>query len=104
MILLDKEYECKVFCHPCSLAINDCVDNNLYAINSENIFKENEATKNNFYKINNSYFSYSIIGCVFDKIKNIVKVNNICIELDISLPNDISNGDIVSFKCSRLDI
>lgn len=50
------------------------------------------------------YFAYSLTGRVFSKQDRIVQVGGLKIELDAHLPNDISDGEYVSFDVLRLDL
>ena len=51
-----------------------------------------------------SYFAYSLTGKVSSKQDRIAQVGGLKIELDAHLPNDISDGEYVSFDVLRLDL
>lgn len=55
-------------------------------------------------KINDGFWSYRVTGEVVDSGKPLVKVGEIMIELDTSLPSDIRNGMLVMFDTRRLDL
>lgn len=50
------------------------------------------------------YFAYSITGKLISKQKGIVQVGNLKISLDAYIPNDLSDGEYVSFDVQRLDL
>ena len=50
------------------------------------------------------YFAYSITGKLISKQKGIVQVGNLKISLDAYIPNDLSDGEYVSFDVLRLDL
>ena len=51
-----------------------------------------------------SYFAYHMTGIVLSKQERIVCVGGLKIRLDESIPNDISDGEYVSFEVQRLDL
>lgn len=50
------------------------------------------------------YFAYRLIGKVFSKQERIIHVGDLKISLDAYIPNDISDGEYVSFDVQRLDL
>ena len=51
-----------------------------------------------------SYFAYHMTGKVLSKKEGLVCVGGLKIRLDESIPNDISDGEYVSFEVQRLDL
>ena len=51
-----------------------------------------------------SYFAYNLTGKLISKQEGIVQVNNLKISLDAHIPNDLSNGEYISFDVLRLDL
>lgn len=51
-----------------------------------------------------SYFAYHMTGKVLSKKEGIVCVGGLKISLDEYMPNDISDGEYVSFEVMRLDL
>ena len=50
------------------------------------------------------YFAYSMTGKVFSIQERIIHVGDLKVSLDAYIPNDISNGEYVSFDVQRLDL
>ena len=61
---------------------------------------------NKSYRINKlpQYYSYLLNAKVISKRNCIVQVGSLKIYLDAELPNDILEGDYVSFRVQRLDL
>lgn len=51
-----------------------------------------------------SYFAYNLTGKLISKQEGIVQVNNLKISLDAHIPNDLSDGEYISFDVLRLDL
>lgn len=50
------------------------------------------------------YFAYHMTGILFSKQKRIVRVGGLEIDLDAYMPNDLSDGEYVSFDVQRVDL
>ena len=55
-------------------------------------------------KTNFGYYSYRLYAEVLDAQNRCVRLGDVSIILDIPIPKDIQNGDIVSFHTQRLDL
>ena len=102
VVISDGEFDIIAFAHPFNGKINDNLSVPLLCLNSENIVKVN-GEKYRVITSNNEFEQY-FQGKVIDKDNSIVNIGNIKIELDSNLPQDIKNGDFITFKCNRLDI
>ncbi len=102
LFVIDGEYECIVFSHPCTYQKGEQIDVPFFAINVKGIQKEEQDTKLAIKKQSES-LSQFIIAKVIDRNSNLVMVGNIIIELDDSFPGDIEINDIISFSCNRVD-
>ena len=50
------------------------------------------------------YYSYQLTAKVLSKKSSIVQIGDLIIHLDTDLPNDILEGEYVSFRVQRLDL
>lgn len=50
------------------------------------------------------YYAFALIAKVISKNQRIVQIGNLRIHLDAPIPNDIAEGEYVSFSVLRLDI
>ena len=62
-----------------------------------------EATLNPPIKAEDDVFSYHLHAIVHDKHNALVRMGDIFLLLDMPLPKDINNGNIISFDVVRLD-
>lgn len=51
-----------------------------------------------------SYFAYHMTGILFSKQKRTVRVGGLEISMDAHIPNDLSDGEYVSFDVQRVDL
>jgi hypothetical protein len=49
------------------------------------------------------YYAYSVTAQVLSQQEGSVQIGKICIQLDTTMPADISDGDFVSFSVVRFD-
>jgi hypothetical protein len=88
-----------IFVHPFSDNLE--IKPYFYSINVRNIEKTNSLDDSVF--MLDGEFQCKIFGKVENLKNNIIRVENILIELDNPLPKDIKIGDRVEFICDRLD-
>jgi len=100
--IFDGNFNVVVFSHPFNRKEDEIISALLYALNTDNIIIS-DIQKYYLNRISNT-FSYHIIGIVVNKSKSQIKIGEFIIELDVELPNDIKNGDFVSFNCDRIDL
>lgn len=98
-----KPFQCLAFCHPCHLKAGDNLEYPLLAVDVTGVIKQEKSSKLKIQKKDND-FSYQIVGVMVDASSRLVCVDEIHIELDESIPGDISDEDIIEFQCSRLDV
>ena len=103
MIIGDNDFECASFSHPCEIEVGTTVDDPLFAINIKNLFLEPMNAKVHVSRVGDS-LEHNIVGQVVDVASPIVSVGSLMIELDETLPGDVSENDKVSFSCGRLDV
>ena len=100
VVLTDGKFEFIVFSHP----FEGSIELPLGALYAENIKK---ATKKEcFIQKTNSYYSYLINGKLINKACGLVKLGEFTIEIDnIDLiPDEVMNGEYISFEVLRLDM
>ncbi|MEM9538385.1 MAG: hypothetical protein AAGA60_02615 [Cyanobacteria bacterium P01_E01_bin.42] len=100
LCITDGVYECLVYDQPCDLNVGSLVYEPLETLDACGAVRVNES-KIGFSKMR-GYFDYDITAEVVDTNAEIVKVGNILIDIQYSLPGDIHQGDIVNFTCNRL--
>ncbi|HDN26450.1 MAG TPA: hypothetical protein ENG03_05035 [Thioploca sp.] len=98
----DDEYECTAFCHPCCLQVGNHLKNPLLAYDTKMIVQETD--KRLSIKRQSNSLAHELIAKVTDVNSSLIKIGSIFIELDIPLPSDIRENEIVSLTCSRLDV
>ncbi|OIN56676.1 hypothetical protein BLX24_23915 [Arsenicibacter rosenii] len=101
--LSDVNFSLIVFSHPFNQNVGDSVKLPLYTLNAKGIYKLNN-TENLLVNRKGKTFGYEISGTVLNKELNQIQIGEFVIQLDVSLPNDITSGDYVSFVCDRIDL
>lgn len=102
VLITDGTFELICFSHPCRLKEEQTIDACIGALNSKNIMRSFD---NSYYikKLSGPY-NYQLTGKLLNKSKGIIIIGNICIETGGYIPNDIEEGEFISFECNRLDI
>jgi surface protein len=83
--------------------IGDIIELPLYTLNAKEIYKLSNTEKFSVERIGDT-FEYKFSGRIINKELNQIVVGDFIIQLDVSLPNDTSKGDCVSFICDRIDL
>ena len=97
----DGLYTINCYAHPVNKVwINQHI-NTIYGFECVDIIKSYETN----YAIQKlpKHYAYQLTAQVVDKESGIVRIGEIFIKLDNYIPNDIINGDYVSFSVLRLD-
>lgn len=97
--LSDGKYNLLCFSHPFDQNSNNLLL--IHTLNATDICKTDENVS--IIKTDSS-FGYSLVGEAIDVLKRQVKIGEFIIELDNPLPNDIKEGNYISFNCERIDI
>ena len=97
-----KDISFIAFSHPCNLKSGDENLYRIYCLDAKNIRISNLKKPSITQNLND--LGCNIIGKILDKSKNLILVNDICIEIDIDFPNDVNDGSFVEFNCNRLDL
>jgi|SRR5690606_9217813 len=100
--IFDGIFKIVVFSHPFIGKEGDIIAELLYALNTKNITISG-IEEYCIERISNT-FSYYILGTIINKNTNQIKVGEFIIELDVELPNDVKNGNFISFNCDRIDV
>ena len=101
LIVINSDYYCEAFCQPCRYQEGDIITDPLLSFEEASIIKTEEPLS---IIRDHSHFGHEIVAEVLDGDQNLVKIENIIIELDSSLPKDIKKGERVSFCTPRLDV
>lgn len=106
IIVSDGIHQCLVFSHPCSVNINEVYNEPLHTLFIEDLMLANvdEEIDESIAKINEGYFAHYCIGRVVNREENIVGIGGIKIIIDEGIPFWANNGDLIEFKCVRLDL
>lgn len=103
VFLSDGDFRMICFSHPFKKGIGSVISQPIYALNAKEILKLNGEERFSVEK-EEGVFNYKMAGRVIDKSKNQIKVGEFILELDNPIPNDIQDGNYVSFSCDRIDI
>lgn len=101
--LFDGTFNIISFSHPFNQNIGDVIELPLYILNAKEIYRLNNMQSFSVERMGDT-FEYKLSGRVINKELNQIIVGEFIIQLDASLPNDISTGDYVSFICDRIDL
>lgn len=105
LIVSDGTHECLTFSQPCNVQLNENLVEPLHAMDVENLMTVvDRDIDEKIMRINDSYFSHYCIAKVVSMDESIVSVGGILIQLESAIPSWAKEGDLVEFKCSRLDI
>ena len=98
----DGNYSLNCYAYPIeTVAVNQKVSG-IYGLLCTEIVKSFEDN----YCINKlpQYYAYSLTAKVLSKNSSTVQIGNLKIYLDGYIPNDISEGEYISFRVQRLDL
>jgi hypothetical protein len=98
----DGKFELLCFCCPCDLRVEgEELKEEIHTFSQKNTIKSDIAD----YSIQKlpDYFAYYLTAKVIDKAKHIVAIGDIPI-YTYHIPDEVQEGDFVSFQCGRLDI
>lgn len=98
----DGKYSIVVFSHPFNRKAGEIISELLYTLNADNI-KISTVKEFCMFRVSNT-FSYNVVGIIHNMDENHIKVGSFTIELDTNLPNDLKQGDFISFTCDRIDL
>lgn len=103
VIITDGKYNICCFSQPFNGVIGDYLTEALHAYNLSEISQlEQHNTK--IIKLSGT-FNYLVEGKIIDKKLQLIKIGGITIDIsDSYLPNDINEGDYISFECERIDL
>ena len=104
LIMTDGKNECLVFSQPCHVTLGENVNDLLHAMDVEDFRRTNETSEKITRDSDVTYFSQFFIAKIIDIKKNIVAVGQIRIELDYAIPDWVKVGELIEFRCDRLDL
>ena len=105
LLISDGTNECLTFSHPCDIKEGELLKEPLHSFMVEDFMIVIDHNKNeNIKRINESYFSHYCVAKVISIEESTVAVGGILIEIEGGIPGWANEGDLVEFKCSRLDI
>lgn len=105
LVVSDGVNECLAFSQPFTLPLDVTLKEPLHAVDVENFMKVDSQNKNEkIIKLDDSYFSQYCVASILNREDSIVSVGGILIQLDMPIPGWAYEGDLVEFKCSRLDV
>lgn len=102
LIVSDGTYEVLCYAHPIDAVKTGMTVSGLSGFSCTNVVRAAEQ-RCAVSKLP-SYFAYSITGKLISKQEGIVQINNLKINVDAHIPNDLSNGEYISFDVLRLDL
>lgn len=104
LIMTDGENECLVFSQPCHVTLGENVNELLHAMDVADFSRTTETSEKITRESNISYFAQFFIARIVDMKKNTVAVGQIRIELDYAIPDWVKVGELIEFRCDRLDL
>lgn len=104
LIMTDGKNECLVFSQPCHVTLGENVNDLLHAMDVEDFMRTAEISEKITRISEISYFSQFFVARIINIKKNIVAVGQIQIELDYNIPDWAKEGELVEFRCDRLDL
>lgn len=102
LCISDGDYSLICYAYPTKTIAIDQKVSGLYGFLCTDIAKSFD----HHYCINKlgQYYAYLLTAKVISKNSSIVQLGSLKIYLDTEIPNDISEGDYVSFRVQRLDL
>jgi hypothetical protein len=96
-------YRCIAFCQPCEYEEGASVTEALHAFMTKEVMlsRDEDASLN---WLGGSSLVHKCTARVVDVAHALVSVGDIKIELDGSIPAGVNAGDLIDFKCARLDL
>lgn len=105
LIISDGIHQCLAFSQPCHAQKEQIIHEPLHAFDVENLMKVVDHNQHeSIHKTKESYFSHYCIAKVKNLNESIVSIGNLLIKIDGILPGWVDEGDLIEFKCARLDI
>ncbi len=105
LVLSDGTFQCLAFSHPCNVVQGQMLSEPLHAMDVKNLMIViDENLNENIVKIDDCYFSHYCIAKVRDMKNSIVTIGDISIKIEGFIPRWAEEGDLIEFKCGRLDI
>jgi hypothetical protein len=98
----DGRYFCEAYCQPCSAQVGDALTRPLIAFDTAGIERQPADSVIGFGK-GPPPFGSLVCGEVTNRRYRLVRVGDIQVKLDVPLPSDVVEGELVSFSSSRLD-
>lgn len=102
LIVSDGAYEVLCYAYPIDAVKTGMTISGLSGFSCTNVVRAAEQR----YAVSKlpPYFAYNLTGKLISKQEGFVQVNNLKISLDAHIPNDLSDGEYVSFDVLRLDL
>lgn len=97
----DGCYKVNCYAYPCDMVSVNQRINTIYGFECANIIRVNK-TEYTIEKLSQHY-AYQLVAQVVDNTSGIVRIGNLFINLDSSIPKDIMDGEYVAFSVVRLD-
>ena len=97
----DGRYTVNCYAYPCDRVFIKQRINTIYGFECKNIIRLNEA-KYVIRKLSQHY-AYQLVAQVVDNENGVVRIGDLFINLDNSIPKDIVNGEYITFSVLRLD-
>lgn len=102
VIISDGKIDLLCFAHPMNYQEGQSLIEPLIVLDVSGVVKSNDYTPP---QKQSDTFEYYLTGKIIDKENGIIEIGNIQIEINSSsIPQDINQGEFISFQCSRLDL
>lgn len=97
----DGHYTVNCYAYPCGIVLVNQPVSAIYGFECSNIIRVNET----IYAIKklSQHYAYQFVARVVDNESGIVRIGDLFINLDNTIPKDIMNAEYISFSVLRLD-
>lgn len=99
----DGHHICRAFSWPCKIDIGSAVVEPLQLF-GESVLKLTAETESRLESVSEDGLGHRGIAQVVDAREGLLAVGGIVLKVTAYLPGGISSGDIVEFKCARIDL
>lgn len=101
--ITDGEFTCIAFSQPCSVETGDYVTAPLHIFSIKNPMISQDNTVG-IWSINEKSLERKVVAKLVDHTQQLIAVGKILLLIDDYLPGGISDGDIIEFRCKRIDL
>ncbi|WP_223512842.1 hypothetical protein [Pseudomonas sp. GL-B-19] len=99
----DGHFKCVVFSQPCSAKVGQQLTEPLHVFSIKNAMISDKFLLG-IWSTNNEKLERKVVAKIVDIKNQIIAVGDICMIIDDLLPGGLENGNVIEFKCARVDL